>query len=408
MRPEALLTLLGFGALIVGTKLYVERQLESQPRQDNTIHPGDSKYIAQLEEELDRLRNDNAALRNLLSAEATTEIDPALIDFVEKDVGLSFRTPPPVFKRSEDMLHEAASQLWLGTFNEVGLEMRSYAYDVLGLLPPNQNFIGQVIAAETTGAIGTYDYISGELLLAPHFDPENTHHQAGLIRLLAISLLDQYYPLSNTLTDDQFYCHIGLQRGRASLLQDRFYAIQARRNGFIDPVDNTEAREIFAALSPLPKAITTFANTHAKAYLATFPSAEAQLSTLKSDRASTQAIMLKRPLSTPPFTPAEGETIQLSTQLGALTLDAYLQQLELPDNTIRDLVENLHSDTLSITTATPNSATTSWSLKFTNADAATNFYQHGQKISSTLPRPPQIHQDGPLVVLSISEALETN
>jgi len=405
MRPTVQLTILYFGALCLGSYLYVQHTLSRQTASAPIENPRSHKYIAELETELDQLRSDNASLRALIAADAPIELEAGLVSFVEKDLGINFRTPPIAIARGEDTLREAAGQLWLGAFSEVGLEIRSYAYDVLGILPPNQNFIGQIIAAETTGAIGVYDHSSAEILLAPHYDSENIHHQAGLVRLLAIALLEQHAPLPNQLTDDQFFCYLALHRGRASMLQDRFYAIQARNIGFVDTPETTEAQELFSALPPLVRFITIFPNQFGKDYLARLPDKQAIDLAIRSPNTSSKSILLGSPSTETKFTPKEGDTVQLSTQLGALTLKGFLAQLELSEQELTSALNAYKCDSLTITTEGGTSATTTWTLNWNSASAAATFHQQAQEIISSLPTPPTLVLDGLNVTLSVAELL---
>ena len=406
MRPTLQLTLLSFGAILLGSHLYVQHTLSRLTTGSSVENPRSQEYIAELEANLNQLRSDNASLRALIASDAPIELEAGLISFVEKDLGLSFRTPQLALIRSDDALREAAGQLWLGAFSEVGLEIRSYAYDVLGILPPNQNFIGQIIAAETTGAIGVYDHSSSEILLAPHYDSENIHHQAGLIRLLAIALLEQHAPLPNPLTDDQFFCYLALHRGRASMLQDRFYAIQARNIGFVDSAATTEAQELFSALPPLVRYITTFPNQFGKDYLARLPYKQAIDLAIRSTNSSSKSILLGSPSTETNFTPKEGDSVQLSTQLGALTLKGFLAQLELSEQELKTALKAYQNDSLTITTEGGKSATTTWTLNWNSASAAASFHQQAQEIISSLPTPPALVLDGMNVTLKVSEPLE--
>ena len=406
MRPTLQLTLLSFGAILLGSHLYVQHTLSRLTTGSSVENPRSQEYIAELEANLNQLRSDNASLRALIASDAPIELEAGLISFVEKDLGLSFRTPQLALIRSDDALREAAGQLWLGAFSEVGLEIRSYAYDVLGILPPNQNFIGQIIAAETTGAIGVYDHSSSEILLAPHYDSENIHHQAGLIRLLAIALLEQHAPLPNPLTDDQFFCYLALHRGRASMLQDRFYAIQARNIGFVDSAATTEAQELFSALPPLVRFITTFPNQFGKDYLARLPDKQAIDLAIRSTYSSSKSILLGSPSTETNFTPKEGDSVQLSTQLGALTIKGFLAQLELSEQELTSSLKAYQNDSLTITTDGGKSATTTWTLNWNSAPAAATFHQQAQEIISSLPTPPALEIDGMSVTLKVSEPLE--
>ena len=405
MRPPLQLTILSFAALLLGCYLYVQHSLSRLTTSSASEHPRSQQYIAELESDLNQLRSDNASLRALIASDAPIDLEPGLLSFVEKDLGLSFRTPPLALIRSEDALREAAGQLWLGAFSELGLEIRSYAYEVLGILPPNQNFIGQIIAAETTGAIGVYDHSTAEILLAPHYDDENIHHQAGLIRLLAIALIEQHAPLPNPLTDDQFFCYLTLHRGRASMLQDRFYAIQARNIGFVGSAESTETQELFTSLQPLVRIITSFPNEFGKDYLARLPDQQAIDLAIRSSNTNSKDILLGHSSAEIKFIPEVGDSVQLSTRLGAITLKGFLAQLEPNEAELTASLNAYLGDSLTITTDGEKSATTTWTLSWNSASAAAKFHQQAQEIISSLPSPPALVLEDLQVTLSISEPL---
>lgn len=407
MRPSVLLALLCAGAFLVGARMYVDHRLARVPKAAESTDANSQSYIGELEAELDQLRNDNASLRALISAEAPLEIDPALIHFVESDLGASFRTPPLVLQRSEDILREAAGQLWLGAYGEIGLEIRSYAFDVLGILPPNQNFIGQIIAAQTVGAVGVFDHSSGEILLAEHFDHENTHHQAGLVRLLAIALLEQQSPLITNPTDDQFYSYLALHRGRASMLQDRFYSIQARNIGFIDDTPNTEAHELFTSLSPYVRDISTFPNKFGKDYLAKLPNKEDIAQALGSNSITSQSILLGRSLSSTPFQPNESDGVQLSTKLGTLTVKSFLAPAILKQTDALTILDGYQSDKLSITTTEQGTAVTVWTIEFSSEEVAHSFYSAAAETLKAYESKAKLSESQKSVRISFSEEYQS-
>lgn len=407
MRPPTLFTLLCAGAFLVGARMYVDHRFARTPKISGSSDPSTQAYISELESELDQLRNDNASLRSLISADAPLEIDPALIHFVENDLGAKFRTPPIVLLRSEDILREAAGQLWLGAFGEIGLEMRSYAYDVLGILPPNQNFIGQIIAAQTVGAVGVYDHSSGEVLLAQHFDKENTHHQAGLVRLLAVALLEQQNPLITNPSDDQFFSYLALHRGRASMLQDRFYSIQARNIGFIDDTQNTEALELFNSLTPYVRDISTFPNKFGKDYLAKLPNKEDINKALANDLITSQSILLARQVNAPKFISNDEDGVQLSTQLGALTVKSFLTPAMLKQTELTPLLSDYKSDKLSITTTDKGLAATIWEIDFTSEVVAHDFYSAAAKVLSAYESKAELSESQQSVTLTFSEQYQS-
>lgn len=393
LRPPILLMLLSIGATVLGAKLYVDRALHSEQSSPSAPGPDETSldYIQALEEELDRLNADNTALRQLIENDGSIHLAPELITFVEKGLEVEFKDAPLAFTGSQDALREASGQVWLSAFSEQQLEILSYSFDVLGIIPPEQQWIGQLIAAETTGSRGVYDPSTGEIVLSEDFDEENIHHQAALTRLLAIALLDQHYPLQESPTFDHFIAHRALHHGRASILQDRFYTLQAKHIGFItERSPNTEAAELFAVLPVLVQDITTFANIYGKDYLNGIPAKADIQNALNSNIASTRDILLKNyPFkeTLPPNKLQDGDhTEQLSTQLGALTLKSYLSQLSSAVVPPEEWLKSLRSDKLSVTTEASKNAHTSWTIDFSNDSITSKFHQwaKSQQQTSTL------------------------
>jgi hypothetical protein len=190
------------------------------------------------------------------------------------------------------------------------------------------------------------------------------------------------------------------------MLQDRFYAIQARNIGFVDSAATTEAQELFSALPPLVRFITTFPNQFGKDYLARLPDKQAIDLAIRSTYSSSKSILLGSPSTETNFTPKEGDSVQLSTQLGALTIKGFLAQLELSEQELTSSLKAYQNDSLTITTDGGKSATTTWTLNWNSAPAAATFHQQAQEIISSLPTPPALEIDGMSVTLKVSEPLE--
>lgn len=402
MRPSSLLTGLTFAAAIVGAQLHTEHALRHlSPDQSGRADATLQLQLKQLTSDNEQLQRDNASLRALLSAEAPVAISADLISFVENDLDLQFTTPPLALLANEDQLNDAAGQIWLAAFSEGGLEMRSYAFEKLGILPPNQNFMGQIITAQTMGAIGIYDHSSSEILLKTDFDSENIHHQAALIRLLAIALLENAHPLPHSLSDDSFHVRQALHGGRAAQLQERFYSLQARHIGFVDPAEsnNTEALEVFISLSPYVRAITTFPNTYGKDYLAQLPSKLAVSEAVKNSELTTLAIAQNRA----PSPQKPDAALQLDTQLGALTVRSFLSQLDLLDQPDQDTVTaHLRTDRLTIEIK-DGQPLTQWKLDWDSVANAEVFFQRAQSILSAMESPPLLSQNGTRVILTVTD-----
>ncbi|MGJ8673069.1 hypothetical protein [Rubritalea sp.] len=417
LRPSALLMVLSVGATLLGAKLYIDRALHASPPSESALAPDEMTltYIEELEAELDRVRTDNAALRKLIENDGTQSLAPQLLSFVEKDLGLQLRSTPIALIRDQGVLRDASGQAWLRAFGEQQLEILSYSFDVLEILPPNQQWIGQIITAETTGSRGVYDPSTGEIVLAEGFDEENIHHQAALIRLLAIALLDQHYPLANTPSLDHFIARRALHHGRASILQDRFYTLQAKHIGFItERAPNTEAAELFSKLPVFVKNITTFANIHGKDYLNGLTNQEEIHQALESRNSSTKGILLKNhpfaeppPLDSNPLGQNENSyTVQLNTRLGALTFQSYLDQHPSTNTIQSEWIKDLKSDQLSITTEAAKTAHTLWSFDFSHETKANEFYQWAENVVNDSASNLSISINSHSVTITHSEALE--
>lgn len=408
LRPPVLLTILCFIATLLGAKLFINRALEHQlasttlPQQDEFVQD----YVGSLEEELDQLRSDNAALRSLIEKDAPLSIVPELIEFVEKDLGLAFQSPPIAFTKNQDILRDAAAQAWLQAFDEAQLEMLSYSFDVLGISPPDQQWIAQVIAAETVGSRGVYDPSTKEIILAEGFDSENIHHQAALVRLLVINLLDQHFPLSEHPSFDHFLARRAIHWGRASMLQDRFYTLQAKHIGFIsEPQSNKQAVELFAKLPTLVRDITTFPNFHGKTYLAKLKQDSQKLTAIKSPVITTQDILTFQPARSRPTSALSGHKVQFSTQLGAFLLKCFLRNSSIEAE--QTLLNSFQNDALTIITNDDQYAVTQWSCTFADSGQTDQLIQAAENLQVNQSAHFEINHSPKTFTLTFSEKFES-
>lgn len=398
MRPQTLLSLLCVGAVIVGSQLYLKKHVARAANSASSQHPDTQLYIAQLEKENTTLHNNNKALKRLLENDDAVQLDPALITFVEKNLHLSFASPPVVSQHATETLQESAAQLWFAAFGETGIQMRTYVFGFLGIVPYGQNFIHQCITAETLGAIGVYDYGSKEITLSESFDSENVHHQASVIRLLGIALLEQHYPLPKKLTDDQLYSHIGITRARASKAQDKFYTLQARHNGFIaEALLEPETIKTYNQSHPYVKEIIEFGNTYAKDFLAHFKTPKAIANIFTDQTLSTYDIYTQKIQQTPAFTELTDDNTQLSTQLGFITVRGFLRQIkdqDLFNTTIQKIQPHYLSDHLSIHITDEQIILAQWHIQFATNAAAQLFYDHAKSLTQSSKDPPNITLKG--------------
>lgn len=407
MSPAAILSTLLITATIIGAKLYTSHELKSKSSPP-TSTVEDRNYITALETQLEQLEKENQSLRQLATSEANTTLPAPLIEFVEEDLGLKFITPPVARTTIPDIIAEAAGQRYLAAFSETGMQMRAYTLEKLGIIPPNQNFIGQLITAETNGSRGYYDLTSSEILLASDFDPENIHHLASAARLLVIALLDQHSPLPKSVTDDAFHARAAAHRGRAAMTQTRFYTINARKIGFIAEKPNPEAIETFQALAPYVKALTTFPNTEGKTYIENLHRKDnaLTLAALQTPPETTSDILagtLPQNYTTPSQLPVSPDT-QLTTRLGTITIRSYLAQILSPEEAAQLTAQHLSDNLTLVTTGQKNvTATTSWNINWKNKRAASTFANAASELLEAHPTSATITTSGTTTTITHTE-----
>jgi hypothetical protein len=400
LSSTTLLSTLIVSASIVGAKLYTDRALHSAPNKKQALGPDEitQDYIEELEEELDRLRNDNTSLRQLVEKDSPLTLPQELIDFVEKDLELTFTSPPLAFVRNQETLRDASGQTWLHAFGEQQLEMLSYSFDVLGILPTDAQWIGQVIAAETTGSRGIYDASTKEIVLAEDFDLENIHHQAAFTRLLAIALLDQHFPAEQDMSFDSFIARRALHHGRASALQDRFYTLQAKHMGFItERAPNTEAAQLFAQLPIFVRDITTFPNQYGKGFAKKHPDSLSRSDLTTSEIFGAQNAFTSKADNAP-------HSAQIHTKIGSLTLGSFLKQNSIPAAAQNLAFKHFQTDSLTILVSENNQVETRWNISLANTSAAGKIAQsiRDQLTESSI----TVAHDKNQLTLSFTEALE--
>lgn len=404
MSPGVILSVLVVGATVVGARFYTAHELRIREAGPETSVETQN-YISALETQLGELEKENQALRSMATSGETTVLPAELIEFIEKDLGLEFRSAPVVRRVSEDMIAEAAGQRYLAIFSEVGMQKRSYAFEKLGIVPASQNFMGQLITAETNGSRGYYDITALEILLAEDFDVENVHHLASAARLLAIALLDEYSPLPMSMTDDAFHAREAVHRGRAAMVQARFYTINAKQLGFVAERSNEEGIEIFQSLAPYVQDLTTFPNIYGKTYIERLYQGdeEVALAALLSPPKTTREILAG-------VVPAdyvavgeivESEETELVTRVGAVTVFSFLRQV-LDSEPAEGLVSKFVSDSIVMSSggAEGRTTTTVWSTVWESEEAAEAFRAAANDMAAAMMKPPEIVREGTGVKLT--------
>ena len=111
---------------------------------------------SELTQRVDELNGELAQVRSMLSS-GPYPIPDDLIAWIEKDYGMVFLKSPDVRLASPTAMRDAAQANLKLIHGELGLEKESVAWELLGLLPQNQNLLVQLVMVNSDGAKGIFD-----------------------------------------------------------------------------------------------------------------------------------------------------------------------------------------------------------------------------------------------------------
>lgn len=214
------------------------------------------------------LKRENESLRSLAQGGGELAVPQELVDRVEKEYGLRFKSTPVVHRISQEDLRNRISASLESGFGPGGLDYRQDAYGLVGWLMPEDKLLTQLTAVRSVGARGWFDIETGEGWLADKFQIENVPDQAALLRIVVRILLHQNFPPPAEYPgDDAARAREALHQGAASASETKYYAEQARTSGFMPMVDNSEAQRVLEQLSPFIQELTVFPLTDGAAYV---------------------------------------------------------------------------------------------------------------------------------------------
>ncbi|HVJ47484.1 MAG TPA: hypothetical protein VM511_13925, partial [Luteolibacter sp.] len=191
-----------------------------------------------------------------------------LVDRIEKEYGLRFKSTPKVHKISTDELRDRISASLESHFGPGGVYYREEAYKLLGWLLPDDALVQQLTAVRSVGARAWFDDDTGEAWVTDKFRIENIPDQAALLRIVTRILLDQNFPPPREYPgDDASRAREALHQGAASASESKYYAEKARTEGFTPLTDNSEAERLFQSLTPFIQGTTTFPAVEGAAYV---------------------------------------------------------------------------------------------------------------------------------------------
>ncbi|RYD23485.1 MAG: hypothetical protein EOP88_04040 [Verrucomicrobiaceae bacterium] len=225
---------------------------------------GLEKQLRIATEENEMLKRENESLRSLAQGGGELSVPQEFIDRVEKEFGLRFLSTPVMHRLASEELRDRISAAFESRFGPTGLDDRQEAYKLIGWLRPEDDYLAQLSAVRSLGALGWFDDVTGEGWATDKVDLKNIPDQAVLVRLLSRILLNQHFPPPPAYPgDDAARAREALHQGAASGAEARFYTEHARA-GFMPMKTNAEVTVLMDSLSPFLRGLVLFPTTEGK------------------------------------------------------------------------------------------------------------------------------------------------
>jgi len=257
MKPERAFLSLTILGLAAGGWLYGDYWKKSN------FHTGSSEDASSLRAQnsdllvrIDALESDLAQARSMLT-NSPYPIADELIAWIETEYNMAFLRPPDVRLATPAAIRDAAESNLHFIHRQGKIEAENRAWELLGILPPNQNLWGQLITISSSGVKGIFDYRKERILLSEEFNPSSVPDRSVLVRLLGQAISFQNHPQKEWLSRDHWQAWEAVHVGTAAALASRFI----RRNMSEDEdkwQDPEAARE--QQLNELAPALQGFAN----------------------------------------------------------------------------------------------------------------------------------------------------
>jgi hypothetical protein len=270
-------------------------------------------------EENEMLRRENESLRSLAQGGGELAVPQEMIDRVEKEFSLRFRSSPIIHRTAGEDLRDRISAAVESRFGPAGVDDRQESYRTIGWLRPGDDLLAQLTAVRAVGAISWFDDATGEGWVTDRFDLKNIPDQAALHRLLVRIIFHQLFPPpADYPGDDAARACEALHQGTAAGSEARFYAAIARSIGFMPMKENSEAAQLMASLSPFLQGLTTFPVTDGRAFADTLfvRGNEALHAAFRSPPQTTRAV----------FFPAEPTSEPLALELPTTAEEPFLTE----------------------------------------------------------------------------------
>ncbi|MDA7882421.1 hypothetical protein N9A94_08975 [Akkermansiaceae bacterium] len=259
MSPERVFQYLSALGLLAGAWLYGDYW--KKVGASNGLEGGSTALRAQNSEltlQIDELKGELAQVRSMLE-KGPFPIPDDLISYVEKDLGMVFLKAPSAKRASQATLRNAAEKGIYLVRGENGLILENIAWELLDLIPSDQNLLGQWIAIDTEETRGLFDITSGEILLSETFDPQSIPDSAILVRLLAQQLAYQNHPQKEWTSRDEWQAWQATYLGAAESTRQRYQRSRSATEGGVTWKDPEQARnDLLLQLSPSMQGFANF------------------------------------------------------------------------------------------------------------------------------------------------------
>ncbi|HAE18930.1 MAG TPA: hypothetical protein DCG41_06925, partial [Verrucomicrobiales bacterium] len=222
MSPERVFQVLTVLGLAAGGWLYGDYWKKSNlPPLDNDSAATLRAENSELVQRVDTLEEELAQVRSMLS-KGPFPVPDDIISWVEKDYDMVFLKNPNVRLASPTKIRDAAHANLRLIYGEVDLENEGLAWELLGLLPPNQRLFTQLLFVNSSGVKGICDLSEQRILLSENFDAMSVPDRSVLVRLLGQLLAYQNYPKKEWGSRDEWQAWEAVHTGSAAAQQSRF------------------------------------------------------------------------------------------------------------------------------------------------------------------------------------------
>jgi hypothetical protein len=256
MYPQTLLSLLIGAAVAAGG---IIQGLQWKKAAASASNEDIQARVTELENELDLLRRENESLRSLAQGGGEINVPPELVGFIEKALGLSFRSSPVVHQIAGEELRGRVTASIESRYPPNSLDHRQQAWSQMGLLTPDDRFAPQLAAMRSLGARSWFDDQTGEGWVTDRYDETSIPDQSALVRALGRILIHQNYPPPPGYSGDEAsQAREALHHGAAMAVENRFMARQAVGLGFTGTQSDSGARDLLESLPVFVQGIATF------------------------------------------------------------------------------------------------------------------------------------------------------